>query len=327
MATQIGFPPAAPTLSGDLLTISRFLNDPLYVMRALRTLAEQMFVSNKLLTGQYFTGSGAVLYEQTETIYADRAPQAIAPGGEFPKTTISLGTAQLANTVKWGEDAEITDEAVNRFKIDAVRRAFVKLANSMVSQVDSVAMSAIYSQVNPGNTTAAIAPWTGSGSAPNILRDVALATQNILGFKQGYQPRAVVVDLPTWAYVISDPTIALMIPRENIGNGVNNMPVFQGFEMGMVKSLRIAGMTWYTSPNVPVTGDALVLDTELYGAMVDETLPAPGYVASPDADGWKIQTKTMREDKVDQWLVRARRVTVPIVQEPRAAWTITGVGA
>lgn len=326
MATQIGFPPAAPTLSGDLLTINRFLNDPLYIMRALRTLAEQMFVSNKLLSGQYFTNSGAVLYEQSETIYADRVPQAIAPGGEYPKTTISLGAAQLANTVKWGEDTEITDEAIAREKIDAVRRGFIKLANSLVNQVDSVGMSAIYSQVNSGNNTAAINPWTGSGSAPNIVRDVALATQNIIAFKQGYQPDAVVVDLPLWAYVISDPTIALMLPRENPGINMY-APVLGGYEMGMVKSLRIAGMTWYTSPNVPVTGDALLLDTRLYGAFVDETLPAPGYVASPDDDGWKIQTKTMREDKTDKWLIRARRITVPVVNEPRAAWLITGAGA
>jgi hypothetical protein len=292
-------------------------------MRALRTLADQMFVSNKLLRGQYFTDAGAVLYEQSEPIFADRVPQGIAPGGEYPKTTISLGAAQLTNTVKWGEDTEITDEAINREKIDAVRRGFIKLANSLVQQVDSVAMSAIYSQVNSGNTTAAISSWiTGT---PNIIRDVSLAVQNILAFKQGYQPDAVVVDLPLWAYIISDPTIALMLPREN--PGVAGSPVFTGYGSGMVKSLRLAGLTWYTSPNVPVTGDALVLDTTLYGAMVDETLQAPGYVASPDADGWKIQTKTMREDKVDQWLIRARRTTVPIVQEPRAAWTITGCGA
>jgi len=325
MATQIGFPPAAPTLSGDLLTISRFLNDPLYVMRALRTLAEQMFVSNKLLTGQYFTQSGAVLYEQSETIYADRVPQAVAPGGEYPKTTISLGAAQLANTVKWGEDAEVTDEAVNRFKIDAVRRTFIKLANSLVQNIDSVAMSAIYSQINSGNTTAAIASWTGSGSTPNIMRDVALAVQNILAFKQGYQPDAVVLDLPLWAYVISDPTVLVALSREQ--PGIQQSPVMTGYENSVVKSFRLAGMTWYTSPNVPVTGDALVLDTTLYGAFVDETLPAPGYVASPDDDGWKIQTKTIREDKVDQWLLRARRTTVPIVQEPRAAWLITSAGA
>lgn len=322
----VNYPPGFPTLSGDLLTISRFLKDPTFVARALRTIAEQMFVSNKILTGQFFTDSGSVLYEQIESIYADRAPQSVAPGSEYPLTTVGTGPAQVANTVKWGEDAEIPDESISRQNFDVVRRAFIKLANSMVQQIDSVALSAITSAIPGGNTTAAGASWKGSGSTPNILRDVALAVQNIVAFKQGYQPNVVLVDLPTWAYAISDPTISLMIPREN--PGVENMPIFNGVQTtSMIKQLRIGGLTWITSPNIPVTGQATVLDSTVFGAFVDERLPAPGYAASPEDDGYLIQSKTMREEKTDAWRVRVRRTTVPIVIEPKASWTITGVAA
>jgi hypothetical protein len=46
------YPPAAPTLSGDVETISRFLNSPTLVARRLRTLAEQRYIADTLLSGR-----------------------------------------------------------------------------------------------------------------------------------------------------------------------------------------------------------------------------------------------------------------------------------
>ena len=45
------YPPAQPSISGDVVTISRFLNNPTLVARRLRTLAEQRFISDVLLSG------------------------------------------------------------------------------------------------------------------------------------------------------------------------------------------------------------------------------------------------------------------------------------
>lgn len=301
-------PPVAPTLSGDIISISRFLKDPTWVLRALRTISQQMFISDKLLKGQLWTESGSVLYEQNETIYADRAPQGVQPGAEYPLTPISTGPGQTANTIKWGNDVLLFDESISRQKFDVVNRAFAKLMNSMVSTIDSVALSAINSAVT--QSTAASASWaTGS---PNILRDVALAKANIIGLKQGYNPDTVLCDLTTFANVISDPKLSLLIPRES-----NDTPVFTG------NMAKIAGMTWLTSPNLPTTGVATILDSNVFGAFADEKLPAPGYTGGEDG----VQVKTMREDGEDAWRIRSRRITVPIVLEPAAAWKITGVSA
>jgi hypothetical protein len=310
MTTNTQFPAAAPTLSGDVLSANRFLNNTPWLMRALRTISDQMFVSPRLLKGQYYTTSGSIGYEQNETIYADRAPSAVAPGAEYPQTSITLGVAQLANTVKWGEDSPVTDEAINRYTFNAITTALLKLANSMVQQIDSVALSAISSAVT--QNTACIKSWTGSAGAPSILRDVLLAVQSIKNLKQGYNPDTVLVDLSTWAYAISDPTLSLLIPRES-----RDTPVYTGMWT------MIAGMNWVASPNLPTTGVATVLDSSLFGGFVDELLPAPGYLRGDD----NIQMKSIREDKVDSYLVRARRVTVPIVREPAGAWKITGVAA
>jgi len=74
-----------------------------------------------------------------------------------------------------------------------------------------------------------------------------------------------------------------------------------------------------------------VIDTTVFGAMVDEELHDPGYVGSQsdgsaNDDGRSmIQVKTMREDKQDRWRIRCRRVTTPIVIEPKAIVQIVGV--
>lgn len=309
------YPPAQPSLSGDLVTISRFLNNPTLVARRLRTIAEQRFISDVLLSGRIATSSGSVLYETAETIYSDRAPQSVAPGAEYPLTPISTGTASLAKTVKWGNDAVVTDESIARQLFNPVDKALTKLVNQTVKTVDGVAMSAIHSAVT--QNTAAIATWTGTGSTPQILRDIARARGKIDALNQGYDPDYLIVDDATYANLISDASVASLLRRENGDN-----PVYTGtFPV-------IDGLTVLRSPSMTGAGTssayALVVDSNALGAMVDENLGGPGYVSS---EGVGIQAKTIREDETDMWRIRCRRVTVPIVQEPAAAWKITGVAA
>lgn len=316
----IEFPPVAPTLSGDILSISRFLNNPPLVLRALRDITDQMFIADKILTGTVQTDSGSVIYEQNESIFADRAPEAVAPMSEYPITSIGTGPALTANTVKWGNDAEISDESISRQKYPVVARAFRKLANSHVQQIDSVALSAVASAVT--QSTAAVNSWAGTGAAPVILRDLMRAAASIMNLKQGYMPDTVLVGLTTFANIVSDPTLALLLPREY--PGVQSNPVVEGLSSAFMR--RIGGFTFITSPNLPTAGVATLLDSTVLGSFVDETLPAPGYVSGPD-DANRLQVKTIREDDTDGWRIRARRIVVPIVQEPAAAWKITGVDA
>jgi hypothetical protein len=305
----VTYPPVQPTLSGDVLTISRFLNNPTLVARRLRTLADQRFISDVLLTGRISTDSGSVLYETGESIYADRAPKAIQPGSEYPLTPISTGSPSLAKTVKWGNDAEVTDEAISRQLFSPVDKAFTKLVNQMVKTIDGVAMSAITSAVT--QSTACIASWA-SDSGTNILRDIMRAKANILALNQGYDPDTVVVDDVTFANLVSDTKFSVLLPRESTSS-----VVYTG------QFPTVAGLRILPTPN-GVSGVALVLDSKALGAMVDENIGGPGYVS---AGGVGVQAKTIREDDVDGWRLRSRRITVPIVQEPAAAWKITGVAA
>lgn len=303
------YPPAPATLSGDTLTISRFLANPTLVARRLRTIAEQRFIADRVLTGRFKVSGGAILYETGETIYTDRAPSAVTPGSNYPQSPVSEGTASLAKTVKWGEDVPITDEAIKRRQMDPVNKAMIKLVNTMVKTVDGVAMSAVTSAVT--QNTACLASWA-TGSPAQIMRDVARAKANIVALNMGYDPDLLVVDDLTYANIISDPAFAAFLPREwKDGPAISGaFPVVQD-------------LTILPTPN-GLSGTALVLDSAMLGGMADEDLGGPGY-ASIGYPG--IETKMIREDKIDQWLGRCRRVTVPVVLEPAAAWKITGVAA
>jgi hypothetical protein len=305
------YPAASPTLAGDVLTINRFLNNPAAVARRLRTLAEQRFIADAILTGRFPVGGGSLEYETDEGIYADRNVGAVGPGGEYPLTTVGTGTASIASTVKWGEDTLVTDEAIKRQRMNPVERAMVKMVNQLVKHVDGVALSAVASAVTASQ--AAAAAWA-TASAEQIVTDVNTSVASIRALNQGYEPDTVIVDDMRWAYAMSKLIAAGLTPRESA-----QTPLLTG-EFPV-----ILGMRWLATPNLPTAGTALVLDSDNLGGMADEDLESPGYVRG--ADGVGVEAKTMREDKNDRWRLRCRRVTVPVVQNPAAARTITGVGA
>lgn len=304
------YPPAAPTISGDIVTISRFLNNPTQVARRLRTMLEQRFIADSLLTGRFNVEGGAVQYETGEVIYTADAPRGIAPGGEYPITGLPTGQASIAKTVKWGQDTEVFDEAIKRQGFSPVAKGFIKLRNQNVKTIDGVALSAISSAVT--QTTAAAAAWTGA-TAGQIFKDAALAVANINALNQGYDPDTIVVSDLAWANALSAFVNAGYFSRED----ANENPALTG-EMKTIN-----GLKWLVTPNLPTPQTALVLDSTSLGGMADEKIGGPGYVST---DGIGIEVKSIREEKRDGWTLRARRVTVPVILEPASAWKITGLG-
>lgn len=303
------YPPAAPTISGDNVTISRFLSNPTLVARRLRTLLEQRYIADTLLSGRFNVEGGAVTYETGESIFSGENPRAVNPGMEYPLVSPATGAASIAKTVKWGQDALVTDESIKRRKMDPVNRALSKLANQNVKYVDSVALAAVASAVTASANAAA--GWS-TATAAQILQDVALAKGNIIALNEGYDPDTVVVDDINWAYAMAAFASAGYLPRETDSNNpvlTGNFPV-------------ILGMRWLASPNIPVANKALVADSTQLGGMADEDLGGPGYVK---AGGVGVEVKTIRDDDNDQYRVRARRVTVPVVVEPAAGRWIAAI--
>lgn len=303
------YPAAPPTLSGDLLSISRLLQSPALIRRRLRTFTDLRFVSDQILTQRFRSNGGAVLYEVSEPIVNTRPVESVGAGSEYPKDVPPSGAAALAAVQKWGQAVDLTDEEIKRnvYAGDAVDRALRKLINSVIKQVDSVTVSAIGSAITA--TGAATAVWSNATTAM-ILRDIELAKAAILDLNQGYMPDTILLSSTKYAYMASDPNIANLRRRETTDNPVYGGPI------DVIDDLAVVVAPATSLPS----NDVWVLDSKQLGGMADEAEVDPGYTVGDMA----IQVQTERLARRDAWEMWARRLTVPIVQEPGAGYKITG---
>jgi hypothetical protein len=298
------------TISGTNLTASYFLNRPGFVARRLRTLADLRYVGNNLLRGRADAEGGAVGYEVAgESIFADSAPEIVAPGGEYTLTTTGAGTPAVAKVAKWGKDSIVTDEDIKRRNMDPVNRGLTKLANSAGLVVDQAVGAAIASAVTA--TAAASALWTSA--SPKILQDILKAQAAMQGLNLGYQPDTLLVDDTVWAYLGSDTGLATLMARESLNN-----PVYTG------RFSALAGLDVVHVPAANMPGgdgtSAWLLDTQSLGFIARENLGG-GYLPAGDL----VESKTIRQDENDAWRLRARVNFAAAVTDPGAGYKITGV--
>lgn len=306
------YPPAAPTLSGDLLTIHRLLQSPTQISRRLRTFQDLKFVSDMLLQQRLRSSGGAVSYDVSEAIVNTRAVESVAPGSEYPKDTPSVGTGALAAVEKWGQASELTDEAIKRMVNggDALDRTLRKVINTIITKIDAITVSAVGSAITANGAA------TGSGSnrwqsttASNILRDIEVAKAAIYDLKMGYNPNTILMSNVKYAYMASDDKINTLRKREATDNPVYGATIETIGDLVVVK----APLTSLPSD------DVWIIDAESLGGMADETNADPGYSLSDMG----IQIQSERISKRDMWEVWGRRITVPVIQEPGAGYKIT----
>jgi hypothetical protein len=297
-------------MTGDVITISRFLGNPAAVSRRLRTLAENRFISDVLLAGRYPVSAGSIQYETGESIFTAKAPEVVNPGAEYPRSPAAPGTAAMA-TSKWGQDVPVTDEHIGRYGRRAVDVAMLKIVNYLVKQIDSVCLTAIASAVTANAAVTAI--WTTPASADPLL-DLMKAKAAIVALDQGYDPDTVVMTDAAYAYLVSNQKIISGLQRETDTSVTMTGDI-----------LTIAGLRILPTNNLPVAGTAFVVDSTMLGGIAYERIPSPEYQGDP-ANG--VESWSRRDPSAnDAWIVRGRRPVVPVIQEPAAAYKITGVGA
>lgn len=306
------FPAGAPTLSGDTLSISRFLQSPQAIGRRLRDFADLRFVSDQMLTQRFRSQGGAVLYDQSEPFVTDRTAESVGAGSEYPYANLPAGTAAVAAIQKWGQKVLLTDEEIarNAYQGAAADKALKKVVNSIISQVDSITMSAIASAVTQTFNVTATGGGVWTGATPTILRDIFRARAIPMALNLGYNIDTLVVNDVQYAYMLTDTGISNLLRRETTDN-----PIYSG------QLERLGNLKVIVSPNLPAT-TAYMLDSQQLGGMADEVDGAPGYSVSDLA----VQVKAIRKDETDAWDLQGRRKTVPVIQEPGAAIKLTNVG-
>lgn len=305
--------PAPPaTTDGETIDVHHLLKTPSVLARRIRGLLDKAYIADALLTGRYTAVGGVILYETGETSESDDDPEAVQPGAGYPITGLTPGQVASAKTVKWGQDAVVTDESIARLGIDPVNRGFAKLTNRSVKYVDSVALAAIASGVTAtwdvtGSSSANGGAWT---AASNVISGALQAKTTVGDLEEGYDPDVIVLTGIQWAKVMALFIKDGILPRE----GAN--PVVDG------NWPNVLGLTWLTSPHVPAT-DPILLDSLQLGGMADENIGGPGYSR---AGGIGVETKAIRDEDNDRYKLRARRVTVPVIREAAAGIKLTNTG-
>lgn len=288
--------------------VHQFLASPGLVARKLQEITDLSFVSDYLLRGTSdATGTGAVVVEEDESLFADAASEEITPGGEYPLAAVAEAAASLVALRKRGVDTELTDERIARSPRDELARKLQRLANTIIRDFDAYTSGIVASKVTQTHTGAA---WS-SGSV--IIDDTLMAAAKIEELELGYTPNTVVLKPTHYAKVSSLLIAANVLPRE-AGN-----PLLSG-----ARSFEYMGLTWVKSMYSPFT-DPFVVDAENLGGIASENIGSPGYASTERG----VEVKTWRpsgRDDNDSWLLRARRVAVPYVTAPKAGIRITGTG-
>jgi hypothetical protein len=296
------YPVAAP--AGTLTTeqIHLLLSNPQIIAKRMADITQMRFIADYLLSGRYVAKGGGIFYETGEEIFAADSPEAVAPGAAYPKTVLTQGELAAAKVQKIGRETDLTDEKIAQQGIAIVNKALIRLANTVIKHVDSVAMAVISAKVT--STFASPSTWTTAGKVIEALTSIS-TTRADAG--TGIDLNTVVLKPAQYAKLIGMLVDDKALPREQGNIAITgNLPV------------DALGFTWATTPHYTGT-NPLLIDRDQLGGVADETLGSPGYVK---VGGSNVETKTERH-KDDKYEVRARRVVVPVVTEPLAGVQIT----
>ena len=301
--------PGVPIINGvGDMSVDEFLKDPLRIQKAFETaLPANFFLTDVFFTDGGVSVTGVVEYNQvTNTdlyidVDANRQPQTIEPGMEFPDVSV-YDLANLIGVIqKMGGKFKVTKEQADADRRDVVQIGLRKLGNTLL-QLN--ALKAINAMVNDATVAAnctvpASGVWTGSGSNdPFIDIDLnvnALDNGNDLGYDSNVgviHPDAAPI-IKTWARKNNQ------LPRENTAAS----PIFRKDLVG------IGGLDWIVSRRCPRTTMIIAARGQV-GSIVRRRDPFTNVVPEP---------------LTESQYVLAGRAEQPFVTDPYAVRVVTGI--
>lgn len=290
------FPPPAPTVNGELVTVSMFLKDPTRVQRTIESLTNLRFVADVIFGDGPAAPSGTVLYDQITDqgqIFLDRDVEEIAPGADFPLLNALEQGPLVAIARKYGGEVFLTDEDIRRDRRDKLGRRLTQLRNTIVRKVDRLAMAAIRSA--PIIQQTASADWSTAGT--DIVRDVAVGKNGITRLELGYQPDTALIHDDQELDLVSDKDIRDALPRERDDTLIRTGNVG-----------RLMGLDWITTSQV-APGEVIILQRKIAGSISDEV---------------PLYARAIPEPRQERTYLHGARLPIIYVTDPKSVVRITG---
>lgn len=295
------FPPGAPTVNGQEITLEQFLANPARVQRAIRDLTLQRFVADQIFSPGPAATGGSVIFDQVlgTELFMNRDVQAIEPGSEFPILDLGEVSPLVARTIKWGGAAELTYEERDRDRRDQLGRKVLRLRNTIVRKVDQVAVATL--RAAPVLNAVASADW-GIGTTA-IFKDTASAITLVDRLDMGYTITGALISPNTNLAMLTNDQLIAQLPREGAGNS------------NPIRSGRLAGIAgiddWFVTNRV----------TD------DEIFFLSGKQAGSISDEKPLYSRVVDRPERESLLIMAARLVVPFVTDPKSVVRMTGVNA
>lgn len=289
------YPPGAPTVNGNLITVDAFLNNPARVQRSIEALTNERYIADVLFSRGPAATGGAVIYDQVlaSQLYLERDVQEIEPGSEFPILNSGEVSPLVAVARKYGGEVYLTDEQVRRNNRALLARETTRLRNTIVRKVDTVAMAVL--RAAPTRTFAASGDW--SAAATDIIADLVDAAALVDEADMGYNVDTWFINPAQEADLLKDKDIREALPRE-----AATVPIATG-RLG-----RLLG------------SDFVVTNRVLPGEVIGASRGTAGSIS----DEIPVYAKTIADERREVTFIHGARLTVPYVTDPKAVVRITG---
>lgn len=308
------YPDATP------LTVSVLMRQPEVIARRMSDLTEDRFFADRIFmrgTPSSVQG-GAVRFQRAESRRVEGGASRVGKIGtrsEFPRASIASNLHE-AFVEEYGLEVPISGRAIRRNQIDVVQRALLKLANSVVTAVDTEAVDLFLSDSAIHNLPGA--DWGTDGRA---FTDLAAARAYSAGLNEGYVLDTLIIHRDQSLDLLTDAQVRDAMPRESL---VNPMVTGEVAPFGGVSEV-------FVTDAAALAGKAIVCQRGMVGTVADEELaPEEGYTTyvPPGSEGVvggpRVATMIYPENGSDM-VVRALRAPAMWIAEPGAAVILTGI--
>lgn len=290
------YPAAPPSVSGDKITVSRWLKSPTLQFKTFERLTTQQFIADFLFRKGSADG-GAVIFDKllAANLYPDGEPGEVAPGTEFPLVNVDDPDPQVKLAVERGYAFLTTYVAERRNTMSGIQKGSRRLANGMIRDHNIVALAAFFGDADIPDGPATT-PWS-TASGKSKVADMRSAISEIQNGDLGYSVDTAVLHTDTALGLLNDDWIAEHLPRENV-------------DLNPLLNTELAGLAgvknWLVSNRAPEDKIAFTSRGAVGSINIEEGL-------------W---SKTIDDPRYRRWITQAGRSDVPVIDEPMAAFIL-----
>lgn len=300
--------PAVSVQDGPRITVNDFLQDPLRIPQLVLDMTRQNFIADALLRPAGPVTGGAVRFDESTPLFADRDAAVRAEFGEVPTTPTSTGQPRISFVEERALAVMISDEMTRRYDVDPVTRQLAQVRNTLTRSWDDTFIGTVTASTDV-HTQAASGLW--SEAATDIRADLIEAMRLIESSTLADQPDSL-FNFTANTLVVHTDTKSDLLKHEDFnkiyqGNTADENLLYTGKLPN-----QIYGMDVLVSRRLPRT-KVLVMERSTCGFIADE-LPLQ---ASP----------LYRDEPRKVWRSDVQRASAIGLDQPKAITVIDGVAA